>query len=719
MASHPWTLKKHQEHLQNPDMYAAKLTDAGVKKVTEGAKTRGAKPKMVAGVDYKIQEEGGEGWMPLGQGSLVKHHRHDWVMELRHRPYVPVIYGAQGSQSDQEQAMRLLVLFFPWVNCVEDATSEVPFIGDFWQKGMQDWRQALRTQVTRLGGFPTEEVKRYMLDFSFVYFLPRGLALEDGLAPNSDNEVEDDELELELDEDDLAYATLTHVKGGGSKASDEMEGPDAEDKESTMQYNLAMDMFRISKSVWLPADGFRNPDPTATKISTDMQACGQVQDHGLAEQAAKASRSKTNQLPNTTAGQGLIGTASVQARAPITKAQLQAFVDNARQHLNPKQLEFLELVVDRVMVEEGLISKEESVRNSEEPLIWLLHGPPGTGKSHVLGFVRELFDMINYAYGLDYEVVAYQGSNAADLGGKTIHKALGFDRAASLQNPCSRETAKRIAHWRWLIMDEISLTDANLLAKAEHRICAETPSMDAWKHDSNGHVRPFGGINVILTGDFHQLPPVGGPYLADIPRQLIDPASNSKAAEQVFAERGRELMWAKVQGVTELTDRERCKDDWWNEVTEQKRHGRLSEENHKYLHGIPVEGCTLSPEERASRCRVITSFADPRLQEDKFKEAPVIVSNNDARCQINKDRTMWFSRASRSPLRWARALDRPASEVLQEEICDKKRRIRCMNRRGCWRIRKNKARFDYETLCIEGRFWGGLCTQPAFYDPRI
>ena len=187
MASHPWTLKKHQEHLQNPDQYETKLTDAGVKKVTEGAKTRGAKPKMVAGVDYQIQEEGGEGWKPFGQGPLVKHHRHDWVMELRPRPHVPVIYGAQGSQSDQEQAMRLLVLFFPWVNCAEDATTEAPFIGDFWQKGMQDWRQALRAQVTRLGGFPTEEVKRYMLDFSFVYFLPRSLALEDGLAPNSDN----------------------------------------------------------------------------------------------------------------------------------------------------------------------------------------------------------------------------------------------------------------------------------------------------------------------------------------------------------------------------------------------------------------------------------------------------------------------------------------------------------------------------------------------------
>jgi len=69
-------------------------------------------------------------------------------------------------------------------------------------------------------------------------------------------------------------------------------------------------------------------------------------------------------------------------------------------------------------VEAGLVSSEQALRKTTDPLLWLLHGPPGTGKSHVLGFIRELFDMIGYTYGLDYEVAAFQAVNAADLGGK-------------------------------------------------------------------------------------------------------------------------------------------------------------------------------------------------------------------------------------------------------------------------------------------------------------
>ena len=78
-------------------------------------------------------------------------------------------------------------------------------------------------------------------------------------------------------------------------------------------------------------------------------------------------------------------------------------------------------------------------------------------------------------------------------------------------------------------------------------------------------------------------------------------------------------MWQDFQGVIELTERERCKDDWWNEVSDQIRSGRLSENNWKYLHGKPVDGCSLSAEERASRCRVIAGPNDPRLQETKSR----------------------------------------------------------------------------------------------------
>ena len=152
MARHPYTARTRQAHELNPELYEATLTDAGLHKV---AAAWGRKPKLLAGTDYQIREEGGQGWIPLGTGNSVQTHRHDWIIVLRKRPHVPVIYGAQGSKLDQEQAMRLLVLFFPWVNNEEEATPEAPFIGNIWKEGMRDWRQALRAQL-RQHGFPTE-----------------------------------------------------------------------------------------------------------------------------------------------------------------------------------------------------------------------------------------------------------------------------------------------------------------------------------------------------------------------------------------------------------------------------------------------------------------------------------------------------------------------------------------------------------------------------------
>eukprot|EP00435_Cladocopium_sp_Y103_P068622 s996_g31.t2 len=47
---------------------------------------------------------------------------------------------------------------------------------------------------------------------------------------------------------------------------------------------------------------------------------------------------------------------------------------------------------------------------------------------------------------------------------------------------------------------------------------------------------------------------------------------------------------APMPGVTELVDRERCKDERWNEVVDELRAGQLSEDNWRYLHGYSWHG---------------------------------------------------------------------------------------------------------------------------------
>ena len=247
-----------------------------------------------------------------------------------------------------------------------------------------------------------------------------------------------------------------------------------------------------------------------------------------------------------------------------------------------------------------------------------------------------------------------------------------------------------MSYWRWLVVDEVSVVNARLLAQAcggeaglacapplcsrdrqvEQRLRAVVPSASQWKRNAAGDSRAFAGVNVLLLGDFYQLPPPSGGYLADVPSSRRPPrlSAAADAEPDLLADYGRELVWGgALQGVTELEERERCKDDWWNEVVDELRRGKLSEENWRYLHGKPVEGCRLTAAERDSRRRVVAGPGDPRLGEEKFRWAAAIVANNDAKYQINKDRAEDYSRAAESPLRWSVALDAPSAEVLQTQ----------------------------------------------------
>lgn len=88
-----------------------------------------------------------------------------------------------------------------------------------------------------------------------------------------------------------------------------------------------------------------------------------------------------------------------------------------------------------------------------------------------------------------------------------------------------------------------------------------------------------------------------------------------------------------------------------------------------------MDGCQLSREERESRCRLPHSSYDRRLREGMFKYAVAIVANNDARCQINKDRAEGYAEESGSTLRWAVAKDKASSAALQAKPCDKQTKM--------------------------------------------
>ena len=129
--------------------------------------------------------------------------------------------------------------------------------------------------------------------------------------------------------------------------------------------------------------------------------------------------------------------------------------------VNAEQFKALTTVGRRVMVElqelAGVTAPMAAATSSvEEPLRWLIHGGPGTGKSHVLKQIRELFtDVLHWDIGVQYQIVAFQAVMAEQLGGDTIHHACGipvFQRGDAAENGGQRQmdVAKRVMQWRWM-----------------------------------------------------------------------------------------------------------------------------------------------------------------------------------------------------------------------------------------------------------------------------
>lgn len=128
-----------------------------------------------------------------------------------------------------------------------------------------------------------------------------------------------------------------------------------------------------------------------------------------------------------------------------------------------------------------------------------LTGEPGSGKTHTVNaYIRWLQER-----GIEPSITASTGIAATHVGGMTIHSWSGIGikeylTEADVDAITSKEhVARRIAKARVLIIDEVSMLSGSVLSMAE-RVVREI---------KRNHL-PFGGMQVVLVGDFFQLPPI-------------------------------------------------------------------------------------------------------------------------------------------------------------------------------------------------------------------
>ncbi len=128
-----------------------------------------------------------------------------------------------------------------------------------------------------------------------------------------------------------------------------------------------------------------------------------------------------------------------------------------------------------------------------------LTGAAGAGKTYVLNqYIRQL-----RRHGVPVAITASTGIAATHLGGQTIHSWAGMGIKDSFTTGDMERIARkkpvreRVEKAQVLVVDEISMLSKKMLANLD--LVLQYVRLDR---------RPFGGLQVVLCGDFFQLPPV-------------------------------------------------------------------------------------------------------------------------------------------------------------------------------------------------------------------
>ena len=555
------------------------------------------------------------------------------------------------------------------------------------------------------GNIISEESKRYVSNFISIHRLRPGNNDEDAMA-NSDDMVEDEE--VCVTKDMLDNVLETRIGGKATKNNDLDVMGDGHHMNSSEAVELGRDIW--SK------EGCTSGDTTQPIYRFDEAEVKK------SLQNAKTSRNKENKfVAHFSAETRTEREAVLSNRKQATKEDVKEWLEalqnrrrgDGRMFVNADQFAAVANVAQQVRRE--LPGRDGCTPLPSEPLRWVVHGGPGTGKSHVVRDVikHELFDQIlHWHQGLDYQVIALQAVMADLLKGDTIHHACGIPvRKKGAEGDVVIQGQKAVGeqslYWRWLIIDEFGMVGSSLLAEVDMKLRDVVVDVNPHKKTHSGHVRPFGGLNVLLSGDLWQLPPPSGGYLGNIPAEFIANARRYNPSATIS--HGQSLLWGgpdnsdwAFHGITELNESERCREDPWLQAVQlELREGRLSEDSHNFLHGqnttvcgswtdgaaacgnalcqklsentaawSRIEAaelkCRVCSEARRNRCRVAHQAADPRFLEEKFVDAPAIFPNNDIKYDVNKRRARQYAATHKLGITWVQAKDKALPKTLQE-----------------------------------------------------
>jgi hypothetical protein len=222
------------------------------------------------------------------------------------------------------------------------------------------------------------------------------------------------------------------------------------------------------------------------------------------------------------------------------------------------------------------VTQEQALNILKTGVNVFLTGEPGAGKTHTVNaFVNYLRD-----HDIGPAITASTGIAATHIGGMTIHSWSGIGIKTNLDKydldkiASSEYVSKRVRRTRILIVDEVSMLSANMLDMVD-MVCREIKQNN----------EPFGGIQIVLVGDFFQLPPI------------IKKEENNKKQNLLLAEARLPRIFAYDSGAWErarlvtcyLTEQHRQDDADFLSVLSGIRMNNFLQAHHKHLNTRKIE----------------------------------------------------------------------------------------------------------------------------------
>jgi PIF1-like helicase len=269
--------------------------------------------------------------------------------------------------------------------------------------------------------------------------------------------------------------------------------------------------------------------------------------------------------------------------------------------------------VEQKMAHDIVINHLDAEMLNRRPpqLLMNVFGPGGTGKSTLINTISESFVQKEASRLL--AKTALSGVAASLIGGTTLHWWAGLPsrKAPKGENWMERSShaikdrrTNNIATPSWLIIDESGMLTKDLLAHLS-QVAGSVKTGDG----GIDATVPLGGLNTILTGDFHQFPPVGQPdvalYRSDHPHQ------SSIVGENIYNQ---------FETVIELVQQNRIQDARWQEILDNARIGCCTEADIAEINKL-----ILTREE----CEV------PDFSTSPWKDVQLVTPRNSMRTQWN------------------------------------------------------------------------------------